>query len=134
MNRAERSFPCGTVPDPVRQVNPTASAGVTRAFRPMDVIAAVLPEDLVFIRAHGGSGEVEVVGRLARTAILSIDVVDASGVHVPEPVQEALEEPTLTWAILRWSNDDVSDDDRFAFRSAWSAWQAARRLLAARMG
>lgn len=102
--------------------------------RPMQVLAAVLPSDLVFIREFGDDDDVEEVGRLPRRAIQGIDVVDAAGVHVPEPIEEALESSMLAWTILRWSNGGTPDEDRFAFRSRWTAWQAARRLLEAKQG
>jgi hypothetical protein len=158
---AERSFPCGIVPDPVleatqpeppetrpRPLLPSEPGWaspedpVTDAvppdpqpltpLRPMQVIAAVLREDLVFIREQGEDEEVEEVGRLPRTAIQDVDVVDLEGTHVPEPVEETIEPSRLVFTVLRWSNVGRPDEDRFAFRSAWMAWQAARHLRAAK--
>ena len=65
---AERSFPCGLVPDQ-REVE----SGLPRLnvlpgeMTTMQVIAAVLPDDVVFIR--DGSDDVVEVGRIPRTAI-----------------------------------------------------------------
>ena len=183
--RAERSFPCGIVPDPGSElaggpVPPrpdTAATGVVDApgpgradplpsepgwgmpesgvhapenaperpdaedesevdeIRPMSVIAAVLPEDLVFIREFGADGdEVDEVGRLPRRAIREVDVVDETGIHVPEPIEESFEPPKLAWTVLSWSDEGTPDEDRFAFRSSWTAWQAARRLREAKRG
>jgi hypothetical protein len=180
-HRAERSFPCGIVPDPRSELTegrvprrPDTAAPVVDVLpdpgrddplpsepgwgmpesggyvperpdeedelpideiRPMSVLAAVLPEDLVFIREFGADGdEVEEVGRLPRRAIRALDVVDESGTHVPEPIHETFEPPKLAWTVLSWSNEGTPDEDRFAFRSSWMAWQAARRLLAAKQG
>ena len=162
-NRAERSFPCGTVPDAVpaesqlREVErkpagarlpseagwaaldlpatpqtPPAPQRLT-PLRPIQVIAVVLPEDLVFIREQGTEEDVEEVGRLPRTAIQDVDVVDPNGAHVPEPLQEEIDEPQqLVFTSLRWANEGKADEDRFAFRSAWQAWTAAHKLLEAR--
>jgi hypothetical protein len=130
---AERSFPCGLVPDE-REVE----SGLPRLnvlpgeITTMQVIAAVLPDDLVFIR--DGSDDVVEVGRIPRTAIGEIDVVDRSGAHIPEPIHESIEEPQLSLLVLRWTNEGVDDEDRFAFRSPWMAWQAGRRLKDARQG
>ena len=102
--------------------------------KPMQVIAAVLPDDVVFIREFGVDEEVDEVGRLPRSAIQDVDVVDTAGAHVTEPIEETFEPPRLAWAVLRWTNVGTPDEDRFAFRSPWMAWQAARRLLAAKQG
>ena len=131
--RAERSFPCGLVPDarvgeiglPQPQVLPTGIA-------PVEVTAAILPDDVAFIR--DGDVDVEEVGRIPRTAIGDIDVVDRAGTHIPEPIQETIEEPQLSLLVLRWKNEGVDDEDRFAFRSPWLAWRAGRKLLDARRG
>jgi hypothetical protein len=161
-NRAERSFPCGTVPDPVLAVvpqeeverEPTGAKLPSEAgwaapdpritsqtrpdprpltLRPMQVIAAVLPKDLVFIREHGTDRDVEEVGRLPRSAIDGVDVVGPNGAHVPEPLREEIDEPKqLVFASLRWINDEKPDEDRFAFRSPWQAWQTAHKLLDAK--
>jgi hypothetical protein len=187
-HRAERSFPCGIVPDPQPAAPSDGSGdapGEAPAFppapapppddesqpgwaaplpsqpgwgmpepdvltppvppeppselpgadlKPMQVLAAVLPADVVFIREYGDDEEVEEVGRLPRRAIQEVDVVDCAGVHVPEPVEENLEEPRLAWTVLRWTNQGAPDEDRFAFRSSWMAGKAARYLLAAKQG
>ena len=102
--------------------------------RPMQVLAVVLPTDLVFIREYGEDEEVDEVGRLPRNAIQGVDVVDTSDAHIPEPIEETLEPSRLAWTVLTWTNPGAPDEDRFAFRSAWMAWRAARRLLAAKQG
>lgn len=158
-HRAERSFSCGVVPDPVLEATdpartppanprrpllpsepgwaapdppvtprPPAEPQPLSPLRPMQVIAAVLPKDLVFIREQGDPEVVEEVGRLPRSEIQGVDVVDLGGTHVPEPVRETIEPERLVFAVLRWSNHDTPDEDRFAFRSPWMAWQAAHRL------
>ena len=130
---AERSFPCGLVPDQ-REVE----SGLPRLnvlpgeMTTMQVIAAVLPDDVVFIR--DGSDDVVEVGRIPRTAIGDIDIVDRSGAHIPEPIHETIEEPQLSLLVLRWTNEGVDDADRFAFRSPWLAWRAGRKLMEARKG
>lgn len=167
-HRAERSFPCGVVPDPVLMAtdpgrgeparpaeparpllpsdpgwaapDPTVTAIAAppppepeplTPLRPMQVIAAVLPADLVFIREQGSTDEVEEVGRLPRAAIERVEVVDAHGAGVPEPVREEFEPSQPVFTVLRWSNAGAPDEDRFLFRSPWQAWEAAHRLRAA---
>lgn len=136
-NRAERSFPCGLVPDeapspeehqlPEPRLNVPRSKGMW-----MQVFAVVLPSDLAFIRGEE-LGEIVEVGRLPRSAIRDVDVVDQAGVHIPEPASETFEPPKLAFAVLRWTNEGTPDEDRFAFRSTWMAWQAARWLLEAKL-
>ena len=164
-HRAERSFPCGVVPDPVLEATQPAPPEARPArellpsdpgwaaqdlpsigtavppdpqpltpLRPMQVLAAVLPTDLVFIREYGEGEEVDEVGRLPRNAIHGVDVVDTSDAHIPEPIEETLEPSRLAWTVLRWTNQGAPDEDRFAFRSSWMAWRAARQLLAAKQG
>lgn len=133
MNEAETSFPCGMVPQP--EPSPDAPrlnvvALIREALAPVQVIAAVLPGDLVFI-PEGSSEEVVELGRLPRGAILGVDVVDGVGAHVPEPARETFEPEALSLVVLRWTNGDAQEEERFAFRSTWLAWRAARRLRAA---
>jgi hypothetical protein len=159
---AERSFPCGIVPDPVAAGSEAAYAELAgpprpllpsdpgwaapeapappqpppepedgAPIRPMQVIAAVLRNDLVFIREHTDDGEVEEVGRLSRDAIQEVDVIDPHGGHVPEPTRETIEPEEVVFAVLRWSNEGAPDEDPFLFRSPSMAWQAAHRLRAA---
>jgi hypothetical protein len=131
---AESSFPCGVVPqpepapdEPRLNVLPTMRSVVT------PVITAVLPRELVFL-SEQTSEEIVELGRLPRNAIRDADVVDPAGVEVPEPVHETFEADRLALTVLRWSNDGVDDEERFAFRSVWLAWKAARKLQAARQG
>lgn len=135
-HRAERSFPCGVVPDPEPAPGhprmPTPRLNVPRrGMSYVQVIAAVLPTDLAFIRGQE-TGEVVEVGRIPRSSIRKFDVVDSSGVHIPEPIRETFEPPQLALLVLTWTNAGVDDEDRFAFRSPWMAWQAARWLMTAR--
>lgn len=60
--------------------------------------------------------------------------MDAAGEHVPEPLREAFETDVDVSIVLRWTRDGEEHEDRFAFRSQWMAWQAARRLREARKG
>jgi hypothetical protein len=135
-NRAERSFPCGVVPDPSSPPGepgppePRLNVPRTKVVW-MQVFAAVLPSDLAFIRGQA-DGEVVEVGRIPRNAIREVDVFDQSGDHIPEPASETFEAPLLALVVLRWTNEGTPDEDRFAFRSAWMAWQAARWLLEAK--
>jgi hypothetical protein len=131
-NRAEYSFPCGVVPqpepgprEPQLNVLPAMRRTVT------SVIAAVLPVDLVFVLEHDSEDVVE-LGRLPRNAIRDTDVVDPAGAHIPEPIHETFESDRAVLTVLRWSNAGEDDEERFAFRSVWLAWRAARRLLSAR--
>jgi hypothetical protein len=137
INRAERSFPCGVVPDrepaPGEARRPEPRLNVLK-HRPLQVIAAVLPEHVVFLREERDPARIVEVGRIPRAAIRDVDVLDEQDNEVPEPVRESFEPSTLAVVELRWLNGGVLDEDRFAFRSAWMAWQAARQLLAARQG
>ena len=162
LHHAERSFPCGValVPEsegafPRAAVRPVAvppppSGPVSKGPRPpmpapprlaeappltrtAQVTVAVLPSDVAFL-LEDGVGDVEEAGRFPRAAIVSVDVVDERGVHVPEPIHETIEPSQLVFAVLRWDNDGSPDEDRFAFRSPWLAWQAARKLMEARKG
>ena len=125
---AERTFPCGVVPDPVLEATQPEQPAARRRrallpsdpgwaapepsvtettvppdpraltpLRPMQVIAAVLPDDVVFIREFGDDEEVDEVGRLPRNAIQDVGVVDTSGAHIPEPIEETVEPPRLVW-------------------------------------
>jgi hypothetical protein len=115
-NGAEASFPCGTV-----DVDDIA----------VPVLVALVPEALAFLaETPEGSSVHDVleVGRIPRSAVTEVDVVDASGAHVPEPIRESFEPDVDVWVVLRWTRDSEEHEDRFAFRSPWMAWRAARRL------
>ena len=119
-NRAEASFPCGVVHVEDQQV---------------PVLVAVVPDGLAFLAEtpQGSSvDDVLEVGRIPRSAITGIDVMDASGGHVPEPLRETFEDEVDVWLVLTWARDGEQHEDRFAFRSAWMAWRAVGRLLEAR--
>jgi hypothetical protein len=163
-HRAERSFPCGfaivpepdalprptlkpvAVPPPPMNASRTTHTGpvppmpvppplleASPPTRLAEVTAAVLSDALAFL-VEDGMGEIDEAGRIPRTAIGDIDVVDTRGVHVPEPMRETIEAPQLVFTVLRWTNSGVPDEDRFAFRSPWLAWQAGRRMLEAKRG
>ncbi len=133
-NHAESSFPCGVVPDPDPPSEEPRLNVVPMLRRvPIQVIAALLPFELVFLLDRNGEDVVE-VGRLPRKAIREVDVIDRAGVHVPEPANETFEPDALALVVLRWSNDGVDDEERFAFRSTWLAWRAAHTLRDARQG
>lgn len=132
MNRAEHSFPCGVVPQPEPAADePRLNVPPTMRRPVSSVIAAVLPRDLVFLLERD-SEEIVELGRLPRNAIREADVVDPAGDHIPEPAHETFESDRPALTVLRWSNGGVDDEERFAFRSAWLAWDAARRLRGAR--
>jgi hypothetical protein len=130
-HEAEVAFPCGVVPEPEPLPDaPRLNVIPMLRAKPTSVMAVVLPIDLVFIREHV-SGEVVELGRLPRSAIRTVDVVDADGTHVPEPMHETFEPEALSLVVLTWTNDGTVEDERFGFRSAWLAWRAARKLRAA---
>lgn len=133
-NKAESSFPCGVVPrpkpgprEPVLNVLPIIKQQIS------SIIAAVLPDDLVFLLEQA-LPEIEELGRLPRNAIRDVDVVDADGVHIFEPLHETFETDRPAMIVLEWSNQGADDEERFAFRSAWMAWKTAHKLRAARRG
>lgn len=119
-NGAEASFPCGVV-----LVEDEA----------VPVLVAIVPDGIAFLaETPQGASVYDVleVGRIPRSALTEIDVVDAAGRHVPEPLHESFEPDVDVWSVLRWTRDGEEHEDRFAFRSLWTAWQAARRLGEAR--
>jgi hypothetical protein len=119
-NGAEASFPCGVVEAEDTEV---------------PVLVAIVPDGVAFLAEtpHGSSVEdVLEVGRIPRSAIAEVDVVDANDVHVPEPLRESFEPDVRVWLVLRWTRDGEQHEDRFSFRSPWIAWRATRRLREAR--
>lgn len=102
-----------------------------------DVARAKVAQDM--FRA-GIEPEVEDLGGLAGSRRLEANaaaysfLVDAMGSHLPDPVHETFEPDRLALTVLGWSNEGVDDEERFAFRSVWLAWKAARKLQAARQG
>jgi hypothetical protein len=115
-NGAHASFPCGVV-----DVQDTS----------IPAIVAFVPDGLAFLAETPPDADVDdvvEVGRIAASAIASVDVLDADGNHVAEPAQESFEPDADFSMVLRWRVEDVEHEDRFAFRSSWAAWQAARRL------
>jgi hypothetical protein len=121
-NGAVASFPCGVV-----DVEGTS----------VPVLVAIVPDGVAFLaETPQGSSVHDVleVGRIPRSAMGGVDVVDVAGAHVPEPVRESFEPDIDVWLVLRWVRDGEAHQDRFAFRSPWMAWRAARRLLEVRQG
>jgi hypothetical protein len=119
---AEASFPCGVV-----HVEDEA----------VPVLVAIVPDGIAFLAETplGASVyDVMEVGRIPRSDLTEVDVVDAAGQHVPEPLRESFEPDIDVWVVLRWTRDGQEHEDRFAFRSPWMAWQAGRRLREARTG
>ncbi|MGH2673186.1 MAG: hypothetical protein ACRDHC_09435 [Actinomycetota bacterium] len=130
-NDAESAFPCGVVPEPEPPAGaPRLNVVPSLLAKPVPVMAVVLPTEIVFILEQDSRDVVE-LGRLPRNAIRDTEVIDPAGTHIPEPTQETFESDTPALTVLRWSNSGVDDEERFAFRSIWLAWKAARRLLAA---
>jgi len=139
--RAESSFPCGVVvvgsdapaapvaDDPWARDSPMPASAVA-------VTAVVVPAAVIFLRDPIEGVDADTVielGRIPRSAIGDVDVVDAAGSHVAEPVRETLEPSEPVQLVLRWTNDGRPDEDRFGFRSAWTAWDAGRRLRRAKL-
>ncbi len=121
-NGAGASFPCGVV-----HVEDEA----------VPVLVAIVPDGIAFLaETPQGASVYDVleVGRIPRTNLTEVDVVDAAGEHVPEPLRESFEPDVDVSIVLRWTRDGEEHEDRFAFRSQWMAWQAARRLREARKG
>ena len=115
-NGAEASFPCGVV-----HVEDEA----------VPVLVAIVPDGIAFLaETPPGASVYDVleVGRIPRSDLTDVDVVDPAGQHVPEPLHESFEPDVDVTIVLCWSRDGEEQEDRFAFRSQWSAWQAARRL------
>lgn len=115
-NGAEASFPCGVV-----DVEGSS----------IPAIVAVVPDGLAFLAetpVDVAVDDVLEVGRIAASSIVGVDVIDAEGNHVPEPTRESFEPDAAFSMVLRWAAEDDVHEDRFAFRSSWTAWQAARRL------
>lgn len=136
-NRAERSFPCGVVPDPEpgpgEKARPVPQLNVLK-HRALQVMAAVLPDDVAFLREEWEPARIVEVGRIPRAAIKAVEVLDEQENEVPRPIQESFEPSKLVFLLLRWLNGGVPHEDRFVFRSTWIAWQAAQHLQAAKKG
>ncbi len=121
-NGAEASFPCGVV-----HVEEDA----------VPVLVAIVPDGIAFlVETPQGASVYDVleVGRIPRSDLTEVDVVDTAGRHVPEPLHESFEPDVEVWIALRWTLGGEEHEDRFSFRSQWTAWQAARRLREARKG
>lgn len=143
-NDAEGSWPCGVVRyaggEPADLPPPPGHDPWARATRPgqdeLPVTTVQLPADIAFLAEppeDTGLEEMLEVGRIPRSALGDVDVLDRNGWHVPEPATEAMEPPSECELVLRWTNAGVPDEDRFRFRSTWLAWAAGRRLRQARL-
>ena len=131
---AESSFPCGVVPEQEPPADaPRLNVVPSLQAKPVPVMAVVLPNDLAFILEQDARDVVE-VGRIPRSAIRDVDVVDADGTHVPEPMHETFGPEVLSFVTLKWTDGAIEEEERFGFRSAWLAWRAARKLSGARRG
>ena len=131
---AESSFPCGVVPEQEPPADaPRLNVVPSLQAKPVPVMAVALPNDLAFILEQDTRDVVE-VGRIPRTAIRDVDVVDADGTHVPEPMQETFGPEALSFVTLTWMDGADVEEERFGFRSAWLAWRAARKLAGTRQG
>ena len=125
-NGAEGSFPCGVT----RPLLPEAADGTTLRERrtEVQVIAAVLPDRVTFLVEPPESlpswDPIE-AGSIPRTALREVDVADARGVHVPEPLAESFDPEPEVELVIRWDGDH---EQRLTFRSAWLAWTAGRRF------
>ena len=124
---AEGSFPCGVT----RPVLPVAAEGATLRERrtEVQVIAAILPDRVTFLVEPPESlpsWDPIDAGSILRDALREVDVVDAAGAHVPEPLTESFDPEPEVELVLRW--DDEPSEQRLTFRSAWLAWGAARRF------
>jgi hypothetical protein len=129
------SFPCGVIrptadPDEAEADDPPLPVGTDLE---LTITAALLNDEVAFLAdppEETDLREVIPVGRVRRSAIRAIDVVDAAGAPVPAPAAEGFEPDEDVWLVLRWGDGDDANDERFLFRSAWLAWGAARRLEA----
>ena len=135
-HHAERSFPCGVVPDPEpepgRPAMPVPRLNAPRrGMSYVQVIAAVLPSDLAFIRGQE-TGEIVEVGRDPSQLDPGSGCRGRVGRPHPGAEPRDVRASQLALLVLTWTNAGVDDEDEFAFRSPWMAWQAARWLMTAR--
>ena len=102
--------------------------------RPAKVTAAVLPNDLAFLledgvgRRGGGRTPPEDGHHRRSTSWICKTCTCRSR------CRRRLKPSQLVFLVLRWKNEGVDDEDRFAFRSPWLAWRAGRKLLEAKRG
>jgi hypothetical protein len=114
-------------------VLPEAVDGTTLRERrtEVQVVAAVLVDRVTFLvepPASLPSWDPIEAGSIDRAALRDVDVVDANGVHVAEPLAESFDPEPEVELVLRWDGDP--GEQRLTFRSAWVAWKAARRFRA----
>jgi hypothetical protein len=119
-HQAETSFPAGLV------------AVDRRSETVQPVLVAVIPDVFVFVDEDGDDDHDEMVelGRFRRDAVEGIDVIDEHGAHVAEPWGESIDEPErLCRLVVAWVDEQgAAQTDEFLFRSAFAAWDAARRF------
>jgi hypothetical protein len=118
--RVEMSFPAGlvVVDEHARTLQP--------------VMVAVIPDAFVFVDEDGDDERIEMVelGRFRRDAVRAVEVLDEGGAPVPDPGGESIDEPDRRCRlVVAWSDErHAVQTDEFLFRSAFAAWQAARRF------
>ncbi|MCD6021104.1 MAG: hypothetical protein K0R20_814 [Actinomycetia bacterium] len=101
-NGAEASFPCGVV-----HVEDEA----------VPVLVAIVPDGIAFLaETPQGASVYDVLemGRIPRSDLTEVDVVDVAGRHMPEPLRESFEPDVDVWIVLRWTRDGQEHEDRFA--------------------
>jgi hypothetical protein len=127
---AEASFPCGVVRTDAVGFPPEAR----ERREELSVIAAVLPEDVVFLvdppEVFPAPDPVE-AGSVARADLRGASVVALDGSAVPEPASESFDREPDVVLVVSFADGDAIGEQRLVFRSAWVAWQAAHRLRAA---
>jgi hypothetical protein len=127
---ASGSFPCGVIrPIPAR---PDAPAVPTIHLpREVPVVAAIVPAGFTFLvdppDGYPSQAPIE-AGSIARKELASVAVVDDAGAPVARPLAESFDDEPDVHLVLRFGSDG---EQRLTFRSAWLAWQASDRFLAA---
>jgi len=133
--RASELFGCGIVAMPEPAAPDPWHEGTVDLVVPITVL--VTPTAFVLVREGipGVDDEPLVeAGRFRRDAFVDATVVDVSGRTVAEPSEETFEPARPVRLAIRWESGDGMDEDRFAFRSAWVAAEAARRFRRAAVG
>ena len=72
------------------------------------VLVAIVPDGIAFLaETPPGASVYDVleVGRVPRSNLTGVDVVDAAGKHVPEPLHESFEPDVDVSIVLRWTDD-----------------------------
>jgi len=131
--RASELFGCGIVAMPEPAAPDPWHEGTVDIVVPITVL--VTPTAVVLVR-EGVPGVDEAplseAGRFARSAFIDATVVDSAGRTMPEPTEETFEPARPIRLVIRWAMGERTDEDRFAFRSAWVAAETARRFRRAK--